>query len=51
MMGIGMGNINHLKHDTWAGAIWGGTKQAAENAWNAGKLIAKGDVDIPDGKG
>jgi hypothetical protein len=50
MMGFGMGAALP-QHDSWAGAIWGGTKQAAKNVWNTGAVIAKGEVDIPDGKG
>ncbi len=45
MMGAGL-----PQHDSWAGAIWGGTKAAAERVYDASKLLVKGEIELPNGQ-
>lgn len=45
-MAGGMGKLP--EHDNWAGAIWGGTKQAAKSAYGLGKQVVTGEVDFGD---
>ena len=52
MGGMCGGDINAIKHDSWAGAIWGGTKQAATNIANGAKTLVNGGMEFKgvDGK-
>lgn len=45
MGGVGgmMGGMNMPEHKSWAGAVWGGTKQAAENVYSLGKQAVTGE--------
>ncbi|MBT9584416.1 hypothetical protein IV102_13825 [bacterium] len=36
------------KHEGWAGALWGGTKQAASNAYTLGKQVVTGEAEFGD---
>jgi hypothetical protein len=48
MGGMGGGMMKMPEHEGWAGALWGGTKQAASNAYTLGKQVVTGEVEIGD---
>ena len=53
MGGIANGFAPTPQHDSWAGAIWGGTKDAASAVGRAAKEVVTGHADFPkiDGTG
>jgi hypothetical protein len=52
MGGMFGGDLNTIKHDSWAGAIWGGTKAAASNFAPGTKTLVTGQAEFKgaDGK-